>query len=60
MCCFASPDLTKMTDKFNIEMSETEKGIRIDVEPKDKTKADSLKNLLKACEDFCDCDCIKS
>lgn len=52
-CC----DSKTVRDGFNISTQETEKGLRIDIEPKDPTKKKSLLGLVQGCKDFCNCGC---
>jgi hypothetical protein len=52
-CC--SMDPKSICSQFDCTCKETEKGVQIDLKPKDPAKAGSLKALLKACKDFCDC-----
>lgn len=42
-------------DQFECKVKETEKGIQVDITPKDSAKVGSLKALAKACKDFCGC-----
>jgi hypothetical protein len=48
-------DPKSICSQFDCTCKETEKGVQIDLKPKDPAKAGSLKALLKACKDFCDC-----
>lgn len=52
-CC--GFDFKKMSEKFNLEIDETAKGIKISVEPKDETKVDSFKKFVSSYRDWCDC-----
>jgi hypothetical protein len=52
-CC--GKDGKSVCEQFDCKVSETQKGIQIDVTPKDPSKTDSLKALAKACRDFCGC-----
>lgn len=52
-CC--GPDLKSYCDQFDCKVKETDKGIQIEVSPKDPKKANSFKDLVKACKDFCEC-----
>ena len=40
-------------DKLEFKVEETEKGIRIEVVPKDPDKKEAFQNLMKACKEFC-------
>ena len=42
-------------EQLECKVTETDKGIRVEVAPKDKTKVASLKALAKGCKDFCGC-----
>jgi hypothetical protein len=42
-----------MKDKLEYEVEETEKGIRIEVVPKDPGKKKAFQDLMKACKEFC-------
>jgi hypothetical protein len=42
-------------DQFDFSVKETEKGIQIDVTPKDPGKTESLKSFAKGLMDFCKC-----
>ncbi|OHD53591.1 MAG: hypothetical protein A2Y33_06625 [Spirochaetes bacterium GWF1_51_8] len=44
-----------MRDQLNFSVKETEKGVQIDVTPKDAAKTDSLKSFVKGFKDFCNC-----
>ncbi len=52
-CCSFDPEF--IHDQFDCTCKETEKGLQLDIKPKDPAKADSLKALAKACKDFCSC-----
>jgi len=52
-CCSIDPEL--IHSQFDCTCKETEKGLQVDIKPKDPSKADSLKALAKACKDFCGC-----
>lgn len=53
----ASIDLLCMNHykQFECKVTETQKGIQIDISAKDASKTESLKALAKACRDFCGC-----
>ena len=40
-------------DKLEFKVEETDKGIRIEVVPKDPDKKEAFQNLMKACKEFC-------
>jgi hypothetical protein len=52
-CC--GKDGKSICDQFDCKVTETAKGLQIDLTPKDPSKTDSLKALAKACRDFCGC-----
>ncbi len=52
-CC--GNDAKSLCDQLNCSVKETEKGIQVDIAPKDASKTKSLKALIKACKDFCGC-----
>ena len=52
-CC--GKDGKSVCEQFDCKVSETQKGVQIDLTPKDASKTDSLKALAKACRDFCGC-----
>ena len=57
-CCTQWSESVK--DKLECKIEETEKGIRIDMEPKDPDKKQAFQDLMKACKEFCgteDCKC---
>ncbi len=50
-CCTHSSEFMK--DKLEYKVEETEKGIRIEVVPKDPEKKQAFQDLMKACKEFC-------
>ncbi len=42
-----------MKDKLEFKIEETEKGVRIEVVPKDPAKKKAFQDLMKACKEFC-------
>jgi hypothetical protein len=52
-CC--GKDRKAISEQFECKVTETQKGIQIDINAKDASKTDSLKALAKACRDFCGC-----
>ncbi len=56
-CCNTGATLKSMCEKYDVKISETDKGITMEVEPKDKSKVKQFKDFIKACRDYCDCDC---
>lgn len=55
--CCPTFDCDFMKDKFDIQVAETEKGIRIEVIPKDPSKKKAFQEMVKTCKEFCDCEC---
>lgn len=55
MCCRS--DHKTWRDKVNIKSEETEDGIQWTVSPKDKSKVESFKAMVRGCRDLCDCGC---
>lgn len=53
-CCTFDTDICS---QIECVVKETEKGIQVDIKPKDPAKTESLKALVKACKDFCNCGC---
>lgn len=51
--CCCSPWSQKMKDKLDYKVENTEKGIRIDMVPKDPDKRETLQNLIQVCKEFC-------
>ena len=45
-------DLCEFAD---IDVKETDKGVRVEISPKDASKAGSFKALIKACRELCHC-----
>ena len=54
--CCGTPWSEFMKDKLECKIEETEKGIRIEVTPKDPKKRQAFKDMMKSCKDFCDCE----
>jgi len=52
-CC--GKDWKTICEQFECKVTETQKGIQIDITAKDASKTESLKALAKACRDFCGC-----
>ena len=55
MCCDFFSHGKSICDFANIKVSETEKGVNVEISPKDASKIDSFKALAKAHQDICDC-----
>lgn len=55
-CCHGF-DFKEVCEKYNCKVDYTDKGININLEPKDQSKVKSLHALFKACKDLCDCEC---
>lgn len=51
--CCGSHGSEFMKDKLEYKVEETEKGIRIEVEPKNPDKKQAFQDLMKACKEFC-------
>ena len=54
-CCGA--DAKSVRDQFDCKITETTKGVSVDLSPKDASKTESFKAMINGCKDFCDCDC---
>ncbi len=52
-CC--GVDAKNICAQLDCKISETQKGIQVEISAKDASKTDSLKALIKACHDFCGC-----
>lgn len=52
-CCCGSCGSGFLKGKLECQIKETEKGIRIDVVPKDPEKKQAFQDLMKACQEFC-------
>lgn len=52
-CCCGSHGSEFLKDKLEYKVEETEKGVRIEVEPKDPDKKQAFQDLMKACKEFC-------
>ena len=48
-------DIENLCSQLECSFKETEKGVQVDIRPKDPEKAESLKALIKGCRDFCGC-----
>ena len=55
--CCSYFDMKSLCEDFNVKIEQTKTGINVNIEPKDQSKIESFKNLVKACQDFCDCQC---
>jgi hypothetical protein len=56
-CCGTGLSLKSLSEKYDVKVSETEKGIAMEIEPKDKSKVKQFKAFIKASQDYCDCGC---
>ena len=56
-CCGIPIDFKSMCKDFNCKVQETEDGIQISLSPKDSSKAEALKSMVKACKELCGCEC---
>ena len=52
-CC--GKDGKSICEQFECKVTETQKGIQINVTPKDASKTESFKALVKTFHDFCGC-----
>lgn len=50
-CCIHWSEFMK--DKLECKVEETEKGVRIEMVPKDPAKKKAFQDLTKACKEFC-------
>jgi hypothetical protein len=48
-------DAKAFCDQFECKITETQKGIQVEITPKDASKTESFKALAKACSEFCGC-----
>ena len=55
LCC--SIDRKSWHDKLEVVTTETEDGVQWTVSPKDKSKSESFKAMVRGCRDLCDCGC---
>jgi len=55
MTCCCGKDSECLCDQLDFDVSETQKGVRVDISAKDEAKTGSLKALIKALHDFCGC-----
>ena len=44
-------------EKFDCEIEKTDKGVKMHIMPKDKSKVESFQKFVDASKDFCECDC---
>ena len=44
-------------DIVDVQIQETESGLRIDIKPKDPSKEKAFKEALEKCKEFCECKC---
>ena len=52
-CC--GKEIKNCCDQVKCKVTETPKGVQIEVTAKDPSKTSSLKALIKACKEFCGC-----
>ena len=52
-CC--DVNIGDICSQLDCDVKETEKGIQVEITPKDSKKTESLKALAKGCNDFCGC-----
>jgi hypothetical protein len=55
--CCSSFDMKSICEKFNLKITQTENGIQINAEPKDKTKIKSFQKFIESWKDLCDGEC---
>ena len=55
-CCHGS-HMKSICDKFDIKISQTEKGVQINAEPKDQSKVKSFQKFVESWKDLCGSDC---
>ncbi len=52
-CC--GKKLEDLHDQLEFKLSETKKGIQVEITPKDASKTESFKAIVKGLHDFCGC-----
>ncbi|MDD5432666.1 MAG: hypothetical protein PHO70_06765 [Candidatus Omnitrophica bacterium] len=52
-CC--GKDMKSICEQLECKVKETQNGVQVDIKAKDASKTESLKALVKACHDFCEC-----
>ncbi|MBI5778025.1 MAG: hypothetical protein HZA49_01025 [Planctomycetes bacterium] len=52
-CC--GKDAKSLCEQLNCKVTETSKGVQVEITAKDASKTESLKTLVKALHDFCGC-----
>lgn len=52
-CC--GKEGKSICEQFECKVTETHKGIQVEITPKDASKTESFKAMAKACRDFCGC-----
>jgi hydroxymethylpyrimidine pyrophosphatase-like HAD family hydrolase len=53
MFCCGTEGWGSFHDMADFDVKETEKGVRVDITPKDASKASALKAFVKACQELC-------
>ena len=53
--CNCNLNFGKLNERFDIKYEPTDKGVILNIEPKDKTKIESFKKFVEACRNFNDC-----
>ena len=58
MCDCCTPiKLASMKKNFNVKTEHTDKGIKVNIEPKDSSKVEAFKKFIDASQDLCGEDC---
>lgn len=52
-CC--GKDIRSICEQLDCKVTETPKGIQVEISAKDASKTEALKALMKALHDFCGC-----
>ncbi len=52
-CC--GKDSKNLCEQLECKVTETTKGVQVEISAKDPSKTSSLKALIKACREFCGC-----
>lgn len=52
-CC--EKKLEALHDQLECKVTETKKGVQVEISPKDASKTESFKAMVKGLNDFCGC-----